>query len=531
MDTTYRGCALRLVGKDNVWTNDGHGRDRSTRTIEGDRSANIGVTLMRHRSFASSMRTLARAAAQAERARHQAEARQRAAAAREERQAAIRARADAKEATRAYIAARTEEVDELNHEIEDRGAAINCLLSGALKKRPAVPPSAVMEPFAAAIFNKAPWAAMPPNRRDQAFQAAPLSPLSRILPGATKRRQERESAAAARYMAAESAYQKTRRERAAALQEFNVAECTRRAAHSRKNEEIASFYRKLQDLDHESVLAHCKLAVERSLLEDPDALGVEVGYSPQSRHLVADLELPDISVVPTESGYRYIKASDRVESISRPPAKLKALYSHLLCQIALKCIDTIYRSNPPGVIDCLTLNGMLDTIDRSIGQRVRVCLLSVRVTADTFRSLNLAQVQPEQCLKSLRASVSRAPSELVPVKPIVELNMVDPRFVDTTDVMSGLDQRPNLMELSPTEFESLITSLFSAMGLDTRLTRASRDGGVDCVAFDSRPVLGGKVIIQAKRYKNTVGVSAVRDLFGAVHNEGASKGILVTTSG
>ncbi len=39
------------------------------------------------------------------------------------------------------------------------------------------------------------------------------------------------------------------------------------------------------------------------------------------------------------------------------------------------------------------------------------------------------------------------------------------------------------------------------------------------------------MVIQAKRYKNTVGVSAVRDLFGTMQNEGASKGILVTTSG
>jgi restriction system protein len=107
----------------------------------------------------------------------------------------------------------------------------------------------------------------------------------------------------------------------------------------------------------------------------------------------------------------------------------------------------------------------------------------------------------------------------------------DPRFVQETDILSSLDQRPNLMELSPSEFESLITNLFAQMGLETRLTQPSRDGGVDCVAFDSRPVLGGKVVIQAKRYKNTVGVSAVRDLFGTLHNEGASKGILVTTSG
>src|SRR5438477_9412743 len=69
------------------------------------------------------------------------------------------------------------------------------------------------------------------------------------------------------------------------------------------------------------------------------------------------------------------------------------------------------------------------------------------------------------------------------------------------------------------------------MGLETRLTQASRDGGVDCVASDTRPVIGGKVIVQAKRYQHTVGVSDVRDRFGTVHNEGAAKGILVTTSG
>ena len=78
---------------------------------------------------------------------------------------------------------------------------------------------------------------------------------------------------------------------------------------------------------------------------------------------------------------------------------------------------------------------------------------------------------------------------------------------------------------------AITQNLFTRMGLEARQTRASRDGGVDCVAYDTRPILGGKVVIQAKRYKNTVGVSAVRDLYGTLQNEGASKGILVTTSG
>src|SRR5438552_12777562 len=100
-----------------------------------------------------------------------------------------------------------------------------------------------------------------------------------------------------------------------------------------------------------------------------------------------------------------------------------------------------------------------------------------------------------------------------------------------SNVLSTLDERPNLMELTPGEFESLITNLFEKMGLETRQTQPSRDGGVDCVAYDPRPIFGGKVVIQAKRYKHTVGVSAVRDLYGTTQNEGASKGILVTTSG
>ncbi len=70
----------------------------------------------------------------------------------------------------------------------------------------------------------------------------------------------------------------------------------------------------------------------------------------------------------------------------------------------------------------------------------------------------------------------------------------------------------------------------SSNGGEVKITQASRDGGVDAIAFDPDPIRGGKIIIQAKRYTNVVGVSAVRDLYGTVMNEGATKGILVTTS-
>jgi restriction system protein len=62
-------------------------------------------------------------------------------------------------------------------------------------------------------------------------------------------------------------------------------------------------------------------------------------------------------------------------------------------------------------------------------------------------------------------------------------------------------------------------------------TQRSNDGGVDVDATDPTPIRGGKIVVQVKRYRNTVPPTAVRDLYGTVQDIGANKGVLVTTSG
>ena len=431
---------------------------------------------------------------------------------------------------RGSLAAQMDETEALTREVREREEAIETLLAHALTRDPAIDLNARLKMFDRGRFDDRPWTLPPPDKT--AFVIKPPGLFARMMPGASERHDRNVRDAERRFEAAQAVHEELRRKHAAALAAFEADEEKRKSEVERENTAVHEFQRGLGVAEHAAVLSYFQAVIGGSLRGEPDAVSAELGYSPDSKHLVVDLELPDLSTVPEESGYKYVKSADRIDPVPRPAAKRKALYGHLICQVALKCIDTMFRGGAPsGVIDCLTVNGMLDTVDPATGRDVRVCLLSVRITSDIFATLNLSQVQPEHCLRSLKASVSRAPAELLPVKPLVELDMVDPRFVETKDVMSGLDQRPNLMELSPTEFEGLITNLFATMGLDTRQTRPSRDGGVDCVAFDPRPIFGGKVVIQAKRYKNTVGVSAVRDLFGTVQNEGASKGILVTTSG
>ena len=258
---------------------------------------------------------------------------------------------------------------------------------------------------------------------------------------------------------------------------------------------------------------------------------MRIAYVRESKQLVIEYDLSEFQVVPAVKEYKYIKSKGEISEVMRPVNDRKRIYTGVVCQVALRTLHEIFETDRLRYVETVVFNGHVRSIDVATGKDVHPCIISVRTTRQVLEELDLRRVDPVACLSAMNASISKKADELAPIRPVLEFDMVDPRFVQEADVLSDLDKRPNLMDLSPTEIESLITNLFQRMGLETRQTQASRDGGVDCVAFDPRPIFGGKVVIQAKRYKNTVGVSAVRDLFGTLQNEGASKGILVTTSG
>jgi restriction system protein len=160
--------------------------------------------------------------------------------------------------------------------------------------------------------------------------------------------------------------------------------------------------------------------------------------------------------------------------------------------------------------------------------------MSVHVTRTDFKAINLNAVDPKACFRSLKGVGSSKLAGMAPVVPILRLNRSDDRFVAARDTISAVSELTNVAAISWEEFEYLVRDIFekefSKNGGEVKITRASRDHGVDAVAFDPDPIRGGKIVIQAKRYTNVVGVSAVRDLYGTLINDGANRGILVTTS-
>jgi restriction system protein len=443
--------------------------------------------------------------------------------------------AEEKEQLRQFHEDQEAEVDAGNGDLLKSINRLETIMSEALGRNHRLDFNKLKPALKVPTFDPKSFGQAEPAPRPEGYLPPPLGFFARLLPGAKVRHQTEIRESRARFDTDVLRHSEREKSREAALQ-------VQTAAHSetvRKiTDTVTSQRREIDELkiDYEAgnpdAIGHySELVLASQHYPEGWPESVRVAFVPESKQLVVEYDFPGFEIVPEIGSYKYVKAKKQILTTQRSDSECRRLYSSVIAQTSLRVVYVLFNADYSGYLESIVLNGHVNAIDQATGRPVHPCLVTLRTTRDMFAQLDLSRVDPETCLKGLNASVSKKPADLVPVKPVLDFNMVDPRFVEEEDIISGLDNRTNLMLLTPHQFESLITNLFEKMGLETRQTRPSRDGGVDCVAYDPRPIFGGKVVIQAKRYKNTVGVSAVRDLFGTVQNEGASKGILVTTSG
>jgi restriction system protein len=491
--------------------------------------------MARRGSLFGAMAQAQRAAVAAQRAQIRTAEQARRATIRAQREYDRAQRADEKERARLYLESRLAEAEEEAQQLQAHLARLGALLVDTLRVNHFINPETLKTVPTIPEFDPGGFGIAKPPPSLESYLPQQPSVLRSLIPGARRRHAERTAKAEAAYQADLAAYSREETERTARVAEARQQHAARLEEIAKQtaaqHAEIDQFRRELAHGSREAVESYFGLVLDRSTYPEGFPQRAKLAYVTESKQLVVEYDLPPFEIVPSANSCKYVKVNDEIAYVPRPAAQRKQLYASIVAQVTLRTLHELFDADRGGYLETVVFNGHVDTIDKGTGHAVRPCLVTVRSTRERFTALDLLRVEPLACLKTLNASVSKSPAELAPVRPVLEFNMVDPRFIRETDVLSTLDQRPNLMTLTPSEFESLITNLFERMGLETRLTQASRDGGVDCVAYDQRPIFGGKVVIQAKRYKHTVGVSAVRDLFGTVQNEGASKGILVTTSG
>lgn len=309
--------------------------------------------------------------------------------------------------------------------------------------------------------------------------------------------------------------------------EFEAA----REHHNQKIDQLEAQWR--QGLS-DAVVQHADLVLGASVYPEWMERGHKIQFDENERLLKLEYDLPKPDVVKLVKSARFVRTTGEVIESLISESEQKKLYDNLCYQIALRSVHEFFEADEPRNIEAVAFNGVVDFVDGATGKQTRATIVSAIFERDRFEALNLSAVDPKACFKSFKGVAAASLIGLTPINPLIKMDKEDKRFIAAQDTELEELESTNLASMDWEEFEHLVRAIFekefAVEGGEVKVTQASSDGGVDAIAFDPDPIRGGKIVIQAKRYTKTVGDAAVRELFGTVVNEGATKGILVTTA-
>lgn len=432
------------------------------------------------------------------------------------------------------------EAEAVTRTLQGHLTELRTLLTGNLRVDPYLTWDRFKVPRLAAEFNPPERLAEPvPSPREADFMPEPPTGLGALAPGRRRAYATAVEQGEIAYWQAVSAHAEAERSR---VQELARA----RAAH----QQAASRERSRVDRQHESVdqmardFAEGKrkavadyfsgvLAVQRYPGDFPT--GVKVAYLPSERELRVDIDLPLLGSIPELESADYLVTKKELRYKKLTIAERNKLYQHVVAQMALRTLRCVFSADRESMILEVACNGYVDTVDSATGQDAHWCLVTVQASRAEFERLDLARVDPVDCLAYLHAKISRAAEKYQPVQPIIEYPWDDLHYADELDAAAGLDSVQNLLDLDGYEFEQLLVKLCQEIPEfdEVRRTRSRADGGIDLVAVNKTPFVGGRVAIQAKRYAphRKVDIAAVREIMGSISQREFTKGIIVTTSG
>lgn len=257
----------------------------------------------------------------------------------------------------------------------------------------------------------------------------------------------------------------------------------------------------------------------------------EMDYNPEQKIGILEIKVPDVVHLPA---YKFVEQKNWLVKKPLNKNEVKEKIPTIQPAIILRVAYEIFRNDIEWVLELLVLNWWVEFDNPATWVRTKTYTISFSVNREQIMALNLEKLDPVLAFSTLKWKSAGKLIDIIPVSPLMSLDKTDKRFVETKDVLNKLDNESNLAAMDWQDFENLIAELFqrefSEEGVEIKLTQSSRDKWVDAIVFNPDPIRGGKYVIQAKRYTNTVDVSAVRDLVAVVSHEWASRGILVTTS-
>ena len=349
-----------------------------------------------------------------------------------DRRAAVQ---DQKLRERLYVEDRTREAAEDTALVERQVQILQDVLTATLDVDDYLDLETLKQPPVYAAFDPNAFGAPPSPPRESDFAAEAPSMLGRVFAG---------SKHAALVEQRHADYQRAVQEFEAAAQRHwqQIDQARRRydadvarqvQEHQLHVEQVSALQRGLAARNPDAVIRYLDLVLEAAEYPDGFPHSWRLAYTAASGHLAIEYELLPVDVVPTDKAHRYVKATDTITSSARPLTQIRSLYGEVLRQTALRVVHEVVEADRAGAIRTVAFNGYVHAIDPATGQQVHPCLIALATSRQRFLELDLARVDTAACLEHLEARVTKDPTKLQAVEPIVLTGFLDADYTMSTE--------------------------------------------------------------------------------------------------
>jgi len=179
-----------------------------------------------------------------------------------------------------------------------------------------------------------------------------------------------------------------------------------------QKEQIDQFEERYQRKEPDAVEQYVRMALTSARYPDGIPNTCTLAYTSTSLEITLDYDLPSFNVVPEDDHVRYIKSRDELSPVHRSTNERRKIYLRLISSLAILTVHGVFTATTADVVDAVTFKGSASEIDPGTGNVSRTCLVSVATTRELFSTVNLAHVDPVDCLEHLGGRVSQSPASV-----------------------------------------------------------------------------------------------------------------------
>ncbi|NLD46128.1 MAG: hypothetical protein GX660_02865 [Clostridiaceae bacterium] len=183
-----------------------------------------------------------------------------------------------------------------------------------------------------------------------------------------------------------------------------------------------------------AIIGNCEQVLKNSQYPINFVKNFEIDFNICNGVLIVNYLLPNKDDFPTLKEMKYLVTNNELKESHLTENQLNEMYDTTLYNISLRTIHELFKTDLINVISTIVFNGWVEFINPATGNIEKACILSLSTAKDKFDKINLKNINPKDCFKSLKGVSSSKLYGLTPIKPILQINREDKRFISSIEV-------------------------------------------------------------------------------------------------